>query len=79
MDTSPIGGHLGFLKTYHRVKKDFFWDGLKFDIQNFMAEFLVFQQNQVDTIKTPSLLQPLVILSQNWDYTSSKERVSSWW
>jgi len=23
--TSPIGGHSGFLKTYHRVKKDFFW------------------------------------------------------
>ena len=21
---SPVGGHLGFLKTYHQVKKDFF-------------------------------------------------------
>jgi hypothetical protein len=29
LHTSPVGGHLGFLKTYHRVKKDFFWDGLK--------------------------------------------------
>jgi hypothetical protein len=24
LHTSPIGGHSGFLKTYHRIKKDFF-------------------------------------------------------
>ena len=41
--TSPLGGHSVFLKTYHRVKKEFFWDGLKSDIQNFVAECLVFQ------------------------------------
>jgi hypothetical protein len=27
--TSPVGGHSGFLKTYHRVKKDFFGMALK--------------------------------------------------
>ena len=27
--TPPVGGHSGFLKTYHRVKKDFFWMALK--------------------------------------------------
>ena len=32
LHTSPLGGHSGFLKTYHRVKKEFFWDGLKSDI-----------------------------------------------
>jgi hypothetical protein len=32
LHTSPLGGHSRFLKTYHRVKKDFFWDGLKSDI-----------------------------------------------
>ena len=41
LHTAPLGGHSGFLKTYHRVKKDFFWDGLKSDIQKFVAEFLV--------------------------------------
>ena len=39
LHTSPLGGHSGFLKTYHRVKKEFFWDGLKSDIQTFVAEF----------------------------------------
>ena len=29
LHTSPLAGHSKFLKTYHRVKKDFFWDGLE--------------------------------------------------
>ena len=68
--SSPIGGHSGFLKTYHRVKKDFFGDGLKYDVQKFVAECLVFQQNKVETIKTPGLLQPLSIPSQKWTEVS---------
>ena len=43
LHTSPLGGHSRFLKTYHRVKKEFFWDGLKSDIQKFVTECLVFQ------------------------------------
>ena len=87
LHTSPLGGHSGFLKTYHRLKKEFSWDGLKFDIKNFVVECLVFQKNKVDTIKTPDLLKSLAIPSQRRDvsmdfitiYASSKERVSSWW
>src|SRR6202044_2319651 len=67
LHTSPLGGHSGFLKTYHRVKKEFFWDGLKSDIQKFVAECLVCQQNKVEIIKTPGLLQPLSIPSQRWE------------
>src|ERR1700722_12765343 len=37
LHTSPVGGHSGFLKTYHRVKKDFFGDGLKTNVQRFVA------------------------------------------
>jgi hypothetical protein len=67
LHSSPVGGHLGFLKTYHRVKREFFWDVLKTDVQRIMAECLVFQQNKVETIKTPCLLQPLAIPSQRWE------------
>jgi hypothetical protein len=70
LHTSPVGGHSGFLKTYHRVKKDLFWDGLKTDVQRFVAECLVCQQNKVETIKTPGLLQPLSIPSQRWEEVS---------
>ena len=58
------------MKTYHRVKKEFFWDGLKTDVQWFVAECLVCQQNKVETIKTPGLLQPLSIPSQCWEKVS---------
>jgi hypothetical protein len=70
LHTSPVGGHLGFLKTYHRVKKEFFWDGIKTDVQRFVVECLVCQQNKVETIKTPGLLQPLAIPSQRWEEDS---------
>jgi hypothetical protein len=66
LHTSRVGGHLGFLKTYHRVIEDFFWDGLKTDVQRFVAECLVCQQNKVETIKTLGILQPLSIPSQCW-------------
>jgi hypothetical protein len=67
LHTSLVGGHLGFLKTYHRVNKEFFWDGLKTDVQRFVKECFFFQQNKVEKIKTPGLLQPLAILSQHWE------------
>jgi hypothetical protein len=70
LHTSPVGGHLGFLKTYHKVKKDFFGDGLKTDVQRFLVECLVCQQNKVETIKISSILQPLAILSQLWEEVS---------
>ena len=35
-----------------------------------MEECLVFQQNKVETIKTPSILQPLAIPSQRWNEVS---------
>ena len=35
-----------------------------------MEECLVFQQNKVETIKTPGLLQPLSIPSQRWTEVS---------
>ena len=67
LHTSPVGGHLGFLKTYHTFKKDFFGGGFKTDVQRFVVECLVCQQNKVETIKTLGLLQPLPIPSQRWE------------
>ena len=66
LHTSLVGRHLGFLKKYHMVKKEFFWEGLKSNIQRFVEECLVCQQNKVETIKIPGLLQPLNIHCQCW-------------
>ena len=62
--TSLVGGHSGFLKTYHKVKKELFWEGLKSNVRRFMEKCLVCQQNKVDIVKTPFLLQPLYITCQ---------------
>jgi hypothetical protein len=70
LHTSLVGEHLGFLKTYHRVNKEYVWDGLKIDVQRSLVECLVFQQNKVETIKIPGLLQPLAILCQRWEEAS---------
>ena len=67
LHTSPVGGHLGFLKTYHKIKKDIFCEGIKIDVQKFVFECLVFQYNKGEIIKTPGLLQPLAIPSQFWE------------
>jgi hypothetical protein len=70
LHTSPVGGHSGLFKIYHRVKTIFFWDGLKNDVQRFVVECLVCQKNKVETIKTLGLLQPLAIPSQHSEEVS---------
>ena len=70
LHTFPIGRHSRFLKTYHTVKKDFFWEGPKSNVWRFVTECLVFQQNKVETIKTSSLLHPLDIPYQRWEEVS---------
>eukprot|EP00253_Pinus_taeda_P035943 PITA_35943 len=70
LHTSPLGGHSGILEAYHRVKKEICWDGPKSDIQKLLVECLVCQQNNVETIKTSGLLQPLSIPSQHWEEVS---------
>ena len=52
------------------MKKEFFLDGLKSDIQKFVAECLVCQQNKVDTVKIPGLIQPLSIPNQGLEEVS---------
>ena len=87
LHTSSVGGHSGFLKTYHRVKKEFFWDGLKTDVQRFVekcwfANKIRWKQlrPQVFYNHYPSQVSAgrrfPWISSQG--YQSLKERVSSW-
>jgi hypothetical protein len=40
---------------------------LKLDVKRFVEKCLVFQQNKVEIIKTPGILQPLSIPSQCWE------------
>jgi hypothetical protein len=46
LHATPTAGHSGFTKTYDRVKRSFFWDGMKKDIHNFVVECDVCQRNK---------------------------------
>jgi transposase InsO family protein len=63
---TPTAGHSGFTKTYDRVKRSFFWDGMKQDICKFVAKCEVCQHNKGETIKSPGTVQPLPIPPAIW-------------
>jgi hypothetical protein len=66
LHATPTVGHSGFTKTYDRVKRYFFWDGMKQDICNFVVECEVCQRNKGETIKSLGTLQPLSIPPAIW-------------
>jgi hypothetical protein len=66
LHATPTAGHSGFTKTYDRVKRSFFWDGMKQDIHNFVVECDVFQHNKGEIVKSSGTLQPLPIPIAIW-------------
>uniref|UniRef100_A0A2N9J200 Integrase catalytic domain-containing protein n=1 Tax=Fagus sylvatica TaxID=28930 RepID=A0A2N9J200_FAGSY len=63
---SPLGGHSGYLKTYQRAKKDWFWKGMKQDIKSYVKECDTCQRIKSETTRPAGLLQPLPIPPRPW-------------
>jgi hypothetical protein len=61
-----VHGHSGFTKTYDRVKRSFFWDVMKQDVHNLVEDCDVCQCNNGETLKSPSMLQPIPIPPAIW-------------
>lgn len=66
----PQAGHSGFLKTYHRGKRDFYWRSMKHDIKKIVRECHICQINKIEIVPYPGLLKPLPIPNQAWDAIS---------
>jgi hypothetical protein len=66
LHATPTTGHSGFTKTYDRVKRSFFWDGMKQDICNFVVECDVCQHNKGEIVKSPGTLQSIPIPTIIW-------------
>jgi hypothetical protein len=56
LHATPIAGHSGFTKTYDRVKRSFFGDGMKQYVCNFVVECDVCRCNKGETFKYPCTL-----------------------
>jgi hypothetical protein len=63
---SAVGGHLGTLVTYKRVKQMFAWRGLKSDVQNYVQHYQVCIQAKYDRSAYPGKLQLLPVPSEAW-------------
>lgn len=66
--STTLGGHIGIHKTHVRVKKKFFWHGLRSDVRAYVRECDTCRRNKIKTLHPMGLLQPLPILSKNWVY-----------
>ena len=64
--STPVAGHSGFLKTYQRAKREFYWHGMKSDIKRFVRGCDVCQQIKSETYAPAGLLQPLGIPTNPW-------------
>ena len=56
---SALGGHSGMRATYQRVKKLFYWPGLKKSVEDYVAQCPVCQRSKHEQCKYPGLLDPL--------------------
>ena len=64
--SNPLAGHFGFLKSYHRAKREFYWHGLKANLKKFIRECDICQRIKSDTFVLARLLQPLAIPATPW-------------
>jgi hypothetical protein len=61
MHSSAIGGHSGTKATYQRIKKLFYWKGIKSDVENYIKQCQICQQAKHEHTHPAGLLQPLPI------------------
>jgi hypothetical protein len=61
-----VGGHSGSLATYHRIRRLFWWKGLKADMVEYVKQCDICQRAKAERIYSPGLLQPLPIPQGAW-------------
>lgn len=66
LHASAIGGHSGTQATYQRIKRVFYWKGLKQDVHDFVQQCQVCQQAKHELLHPSGLLQPLPVPEGVW-------------
>lgn len=63
---SAIGGHEGVFKTFKRMAREVWWEGMRSDVTEFIKSCEVCQKNKYSTLSPTGLLSPLPIPTQVW-------------
>ncbi|UYV67845.1 hypothetical protein LAZ67_5002210, partial [Cordylochernes scorpioides] len=58
---SPTSGHLGFTKTYDRIRKKFYWPGMYRNVRKYVAHCQDCQRRKRQPQLPPGLLQPIPV------------------
>lgn len=67
---SPTDGHFGEHKTYQRLAQDWFWEGMKKRIAEYVKACETCQRHKHSTLSPAGLLQPLPIPNLVWEHVS---------
>jgi hypothetical protein len=68
--SAPSAGHLGRTKTFDLIARDFYWVGMRKDIDYFVDSCGICQRNKSPRHKPFGLLQPLPIPPRPWSSIS---------
>jgi len=67
---TPTGGHAGVTKTLARISENFYWEGLRADVTQFVAKCVDCHYMKYETKRPAGLLCPLPVPHRPWDYLS---------
>jgi transposase InsO family protein len=70
MHDAKYSGHKGATKTYELVARDFWWPGLRKDVEQYVSTCLTCQRSKPNPWKVPGKLQPLQIPESKWSSVS---------
>ncbi|GBM68120.1 Transposon Ty3-I Gag-Pol polyprotein [Araneus ventricosus] len=57
---APTAGHLGFAKTYDRIRRKFFWPGLYRSVRRYVSHCRECQRRKSPPQRPPGLLRPIL-------------------
>ncbi|UYV71040.1 hypothetical protein LAZ67_8001511, partial [Cordylochernes scorpioides] len=64
---APMAGHLGFAKTYDRVRRKYFWPGLPRSVRQYVAHCRECQRRKSSTERPPGQLVPIPPVSRPFE------------